>query len=191
MPKNEGDSMLKKVIDHYCQWISYLLAVIMVLMVVLVFGNVFMRYALNSGFTISEELSRWLFVWMTFLGAVVALRDNGHLGTDMLVGRLNPTGKKICMGLSLLLMLFCDWLIFKGSYEQAKVNLDSTSAVMEVSMAWVSTAGVVFAVLAAPILLGDLWRLLSGQIDDEHLMMIQESEEAPHGDAHSSTQATK
>jgi TRAP-type C4-dicarboxylate transport system permease small subunit len=89
------------------------------------------------------------------------------------------------------LMLFCDWLIFKGSYEQAKVNLDSTSAVMEVSMAWVSTAGVVFAVLAAPILLGDLWRLLSGQIDDEHLMMIQESEEAPHGDAHSSTQATK
>jgi TRAP-type C4-dicarboxylate transport system permease small subunit len=174
--------MLKKLIDHYCQWISYLLAVIMVLMVILVFGNVFMRYALNSGFTISEELSRWLFVWMTFLGAVVALRDKGHLGTDILLGRLNPTGKKICMGVSLLLMLFCDWLIFKGSYEQAKVNLDSTSAVMEVSMAWVSAAGVVFAVLAAPILLGDLWRLLSGQIDNDHLMMIQESEEVPHSE---------
>jgi TRAP-type transport system small permease protein len=170
--------MLKKVIDHYCQWISYLLAIIMVLMVVLVFGNVFMRYALNSGFTISEELSRWLFVWMTFLGAVVALRDNGHLGTDMLVGRLGLKGKRICMGLSLALMLFCDWLIFKGSYDQMLVNLDSTSAVMEVSMAWVSASGVVFAVL-----LGDLWRLLSGQIDDEHLMLIQESEEAPHADA--------
>jgi TRAP-type transport system small permease protein len=175
--------MLKKVIDHYCQWICYLLAIIMVLMVVLVFGNVFMRYALNSGFTISEELSRWLFVWMTFLGAVVALRDNGHLGTDMLVGRLGPKGKRICMGLSLALMLFCDWLIFKGSYDQAKINLDSTSAVMEVSMAWVSAAGVVFAVLAAPILLGDLWRLLSGQIGDDQLMLIQESEEAPHADA--------
>jgi TRAP-type transport system small permease protein len=161
----------------------------MVLMVVLVFGNVFMRYALNSGFTISEELSRWLFVWMTFLGAVVALRDNGHLGTDMLVGRLGPAGKKICMGLSLALMLFCDWLIFKGSYDQMLVNIDSTSAVMEVSMAWVSAAGVVFAVLAAPILLGDLWRLLSGQIDDEHLMLIQESEEAPHGDASDTTKS--
>ena len=183
--------MLKKVIDHYCQLISYLLAIIMVLMVVLVFGNVFMSYALNSGFTISEELSRWLFVWMTFLGAVVALRDNGHLGTDMLVGRLGPAGKKICMGLSLLLMLFCDWLIFKGSYDQAKINLDSTSAVMEVSMAWVSASGVVFAVLAAPILLGDLWRLLSGQIGDDQLMLIQESEEAPHADANSSTHATK
>jgi TRAP-type transport system small permease protein len=175
--------MLKKIIDQYCKLISYLLALIMVAMVVLVFGNVFMRYALNSGFTISEELSRWLFVWMTFLGAVVALRDNGHLGTDMLVGRLGPQGKKICMGLSLLLMLFCDWLIFKGSYDQMLVNLDSTSAVMEVSMAWVSVAGVVFAVLAAPILLGDLWRLLSGQMGDDDLMLMKESEEAAHGDA--------
>jgi TRAP-type C4-dicarboxylate transport system permease small subunit len=183
--------MLKKVIDHYCQLISYLLAIIMVLMVVLVFGNVFMRYALNSGFTISEELSRWLFVWMTFLGAVVALRDNGHLGTDMLVGRLGPMGKRICMGLSLALMLFCDWLIFKGSYDQMLVNLDSTSAVMEVSMAWVSAAGVVFSVLAAPILLGDLWRLLSGQMGDDQLMLIQESEEAPHGDTKSAMHAKK
>jgi TRAP-type C4-dicarboxylate transport system permease small subunit len=183
--------MLKKVIDQYCKLISYLLALIMVAMVVLVFGNVFMRYALNSGFTISEELSRWLFVWMTFLGAVVALRDNGHLGTDMLVGRLGPMGKRICMGLSLVLMLFCDWLIFKGSYDQMLVNIDSTSAVMEVSMAWVSASGVVFAVLAAPILLGDLWRLLIGQIADKDLMLMQESEEAPHADANTQTSPTK
>jgi TRAP-type transport system small permease protein len=183
--------MLKKIIDQYCKLISYLLALIMLVMVVLVFGNVFMRYALNSSFTISEELSRWLFVWMTFLGAVVALRDNGHLGTDMLVGRLGAKAKKICMGLSLTLMLFCDWLIFKGSYEQAKINVESTSAVMEVSMAWISAAGIVFAILAAPILLGDFWRLLRGQIDDDHLMLIQESEEAPHRDAISSVQVTK
>ena len=80
---------MNKVIDLYCKLIAYLLAAIMTAMVVLVFGNVFMRYVFNSGFTISEELSRWLFVWMTFLGAVVALRENGHLGTDCCVGRLN------------------------------------------------------------------------------------------------------
>ncbi len=49
-------------------------------MVVLVFGNVVLRYAFNSGITVSEELSRWLFVWLTFVGAVVALRDHAHLG---------------------------------------------------------------------------------------------------------------
>ena len=172
--------MLEKLIDGYCQLISYLIAALLAVMVVLVFGNVFMRYAFNSGFSISEELSRWLFVWLTFLGAVAALRSNAHLGTDMLVGKLGPLGKKICMGLSLLLMLYCLWLLFKVSYEQSVINWDTTSAVMEVSLSWFYASGMVFAVLSAPILLGDLWRLLSGQIDDDHLVLMQESEEAPH-----------
>jgi TRAP-type transport system small permease protein len=172
--------MIQKLIDHYCQFIGYLIAALLAMMVVLVFGNVFMRYAFNSGFTLSEELSRWLFVWMTFLGAVVALRSNGHLGTDMLVGKLGVKGKKICMGISLVLMLYCVWLIFKGSYDQTVINWTSTSAVMEVSMSWFYASGMAFAVLGSVILLNDLWRLLTGQIDDAHLVMMQESEEAPH-----------
>lgn len=175
--------MLKKLIDGYCQFLAYLIAAALAVMVLLVFGNVFMRYAFNSGFTVSEELSRWLFVWLTFLGAVVALRDNAHLGTDMLVGRLGPTGKRICMGLSLVLMLFTCWLLFKGSYDQAIINWDTTSAVMEVSMSWFYASGMAFAVLGGLIIVNDLWRLLSGQVDDEHLILMQESEEAPHGDA--------
>lgn len=175
--------MLERVIDGYCKAIGYLIAAMLALMVALVFGNVFMRYAFNSGFTVSEELSRWLFVWLTFLGAVVALRSNGHLGTDMLVGRLGPRGKRVCMGLSLLLMLYCLWLIFKGSYDQTMINLSSTSAVMEVSMGWFYASGMVMAVLGALVLLSDLWRLASGKIDDDHLMLMQESEDVPHGDA--------
>ncbi len=174
--------MVRKFIDGYCRVLGYLIAAMLAVMVVLVFGNVFMRYALNSGFTVSEELSRWLFVWLTFLGAVVALRDNGHLGTDMLVGKLGPTGKRICMGLSLVLMLYCLWLVFKGSYEQSVINWQSTSAVMEVSMGWFYASGVVCAILGGLIVLSDLWLLLTGQVDDAHLMLIRESEEAPHGD---------
>lgn len=175
--------MIEKLIDGYCKFISYLIAAALAVMVVLVFGNVLMRYVFNSGFSVSEELSRWLFVWLTFLGAVVAVRDNGHLGTDMLVGKLGPKGKKICMGLSLVLMLFICWLLFKGAYEQSVINWDTTSAVMEVSMSYFYACGMVFSVLSAPILLGDLWRLLTGQIDDAHLVLIQESEDTPHADS--------
>lgn len=175
--------MVKKLIDGYCQWLGYFIAAALALMVVLVFGNVFMRYAFNSGFTVSEELSRWLFVWVTFMGAVIALRDNAHLGTDMLVGKLGPAGKRICMGLSLLLMVYCLWLIFKGSYDQFLVNKDSESPVMEASMGWFYACGMAFSALSLPILLMDIYRLVTGQIDDGHLMLIQESEEAPHADA--------
>ena len=174
--------MFEKFIDSYCKLLGYLIGAMLAVMVVLVFGNVFMRYAFNSGFTLSEELSRWLFVWMTFLGAVVALRSNGHLGTDMLVGKLEPKGKRICMGLGLVLMLYCIGLVFKGSYDQTVVNWNSTSAVMEVSMGYFYASGMVFAVLGGLVLLSDLWRLLTGKIDDAHLLLMQESEDVPNSD---------
>ena len=64
------------------------------LMVVMVFGNVVLRYGFNSGITVSEELSRWLFVWMTFLGAARRAPRHAHLGTDMLVARLPLAGQE-------------------------------------------------------------------------------------------------
>jgi len=170
-------------IDGFCKALNVVIALCLAVMVVLVFGNVLMRYGFNSGITLSEELSRWLFVWMTFMGAIVALREHGHLGTDMLVGKLGPAGKKFCLGLSYVLMLFICWLLFSGAYQQAMINLDSTSAVMEVSMAWIYVPGVVFAVFGGLILLTELLRLLTGQMREEDLVMIQESEESPHGGA--------
>ncbi len=175
--------MVQKFIDHYCKWLSHLMVVMLGLMVVLVFGNVVMRYGFNSGFTLSEELSRWLFVWMTFLGAVVALNERAHLGTDTLVSRLSVKGKRFCLALSFVLMLYMCWLVFQGSLEQVKVNLTSTSAVMEASMAIFYASGVVFAVLGAIVLLSSLWRLLSGQMPDNELVGFSESEEVPHAES--------
>jgi TRAP-type C4-dicarboxylate transport system permease small subunit len=56
------------VIDAFCRLIEGLIALLLAVMVVLVFGNVVLRYAFNSGISFSEEVSRWLFVWLTFLG---------------------------------------------------------------------------------------------------------------------------
>ena len=98
--------MLTKLISHYCRFLTLLSVISLAVMVLLVFGNVVMRYGFNSGITLSEELSRWLFVWMTFMGAIVALEERTHLGTDMLVSKLSVRGKKICLGLTHLLMLF-------------------------------------------------------------------------------------
>ena len=173
--------MLETLIDRCCRWLDTLMALCLALMVVLVFGNVFLRYAFNSGITLSEELSRWLFVWMIFLGAIVALKEHGHLGTDMLVGRLGAAGKKICFLLSHGLMLWICYLLFAGSYAQAVINLDSTSAVMEVSMSWLYLPGMLFAILGGLIILTELLRLLGGKLRDDELVTIQESEETPHG----------
>ena len=169
---------MNRLIDLYCRFLDGVIALFLALMVILVFGNVVLRYGFNSGITVSEELSRWLFVWLTFLGAIVALKEHGHLGSDMLVSRLGTTGKKVCMILGLLLMLFITWLLFKGAYDQAKINWDVEAPVSGWSMAIFYSAGIVFAVSAAVLLLRELYRVLTGKISEEELVMVKESEEA-------------
>ena len=105
------------IVDGYFKLLKVLIALFLAIMVVLVFGNVVLRYAFNSGITVSEELSRWLFVWLTFLGAIVALRQHGHLGVDMLVRRLPKAAKRACLILTQLLMLYATWLLLQGSWQ--------------------------------------------------------------------------
>lgn len=165
-------------LDRICRVIEGLIAAMLVVMVVLVFGNVLLRYGFNSGITVSEEVSRWLFIWMTFLGAVVALREHGHLGVDMVVQRLPKAGKKACLAIGHLVMLYIVWLLFQGCVTQARINWDVTAPTTGASMAIVYASGIVFSVLAALILAIDLYRMATGQLSDAELVLVQESEEA-------------
>ena len=168
---------MSKVLDGYCRVLDALIALALAIMVVLVFGNVVLRYAFSSGITVSEELSRWLFVWMTFLGAIVALKEHGHLGTDMLVAHLPLWGKKACLVVGQLAMLYVTWLLFQGSLAQAQINADVQAPVSGASVAIFYASGVFFAVSAALLLLRELLRTLTGKVRDEELVMVQESED--------------
>ena len=168
---------MDKLLLRYSKGLEFVMAACLAAMVVLVFGNVVLRYAFNSGIVVSEEISRWLFVWLTFLGAVVALREHGHLGTDMLVGRLGPLGKKVCLVLGYLLMLMTCWMLFRGALDQTKINWDVSAPSSGASMAWFYGVGIVFAVSAAAVLLNDLFKLLTGRVGDDELIIIKESED--------------
>ncbi|MFO1267861.1 MAG: TRAP transporter small permease [Rubrivivax sp.] len=171
---------MTRLVDGYCRLLELLIVVALAAMVLMVFGNVVLRYVFNSGITVSEELSRWLFVWMTFLGAIVGIKEHAHLGTDMLVGRLGPEGKKACLVAAQALMLAVTLVFIRGSWEQTRINLDTEAPVTGAPMAVVYVAGVVFGVSAALLLARELWRTLSGRVRDEDLVMVQESEELAH-----------
>lgn len=171
--------MIDRFIDQLCRAFGWLMVACMALMVAMVFGNVVLRYGFNAGITVSEELSRWLFVWMTFLGAVVGLHRRAHLGTDMLLVALKPAGQKVCFVLAHLLMLFICVLMVQGAWAQTVINLGTTSAAMQVPVAWLYASGLVFSVLAALVLLNNLWRLLTGRLRPAELIGISDSEDSP------------
>ena len=168
---------MERVVDSFCRALSAMMAVALMFMVALVFGNVVLRYGFNSSITQSEEIGRWLFVWVTFMGSVVALRDHAHLGTDALVARLPPMGKKICLALGHLIMLYVCYLVFRGALEQTKINLDVLAPSTQLPMAVLHSAGLAFSVCASIVLLLDLWLLVTGRVKEDELVMIQESED--------------
>ncbi|MNF24297.1 TRAP-type C4-dicarboxylate transport system, small permease component [Pseudomonas linyingensis] len=169
---------MKKIADLYFRLLKLLIVLCMLGMVVLVFGNVVLRYAFNSGISVSEELSRWFFVWMVFLGALVALKERAHIGLDSLVKRLPPLGKRFCLVVGHLLMLFVTWLILSGSWQQAAINLDVVAPASGLSMAWFYGIGVVFGVTAGLILLYELFLALTCRLADAELVMVKGNEAA-------------
>jgi TRAP-type transport system small permease protein len=154
-----------------------LMATMLGIMVVLVFGNVVLRYGFNKGIVTSEETARFLFVWLTFIGAIVAMRENAHLGVDTLVRMANTKGKKWLFGLSSALMLGCCVLLLIGSYKQTVINLKVNSSVLEIPMAWLYGAGVVSSLGIGFIIALNLYKLLTGKLSDSELVQTSDSEE--------------
>lgn len=147
------------------------------IMVIVVFTNVVLRYGFNSGISISEELARYLFVWLTFLGSVLAMHESGHLGTDALIARLPMAGKKVCAVLGDLLILACCVLIFIGSWKQMLFNMGNASPVSGLPIGVMYMAGVVSSVGMFLIMAVHLLRVLTGRATEAELIRIAESEE--------------
>ena len=155
--------MLNKLVGYYCKALSVLMVVCLAAMVVMVFGNVVLRYGFNSGITVSEELSRWAFLWVVFLGATVAVHEKAHMGVDSLVLRLPVPLQKAVWLAGYLLMLWVTWLMFTGSLAQTRINWDVEAPVTGLSMAWAYAGGVVFAASTGLMFLMQVWTLLRPQ----------------------------
>ena len=168
---------MNSLFDKMCRLMDGLAACMLAAIVLLVFGNVLLRYGFNSGFTLSEELSRWIFVWMVFMGAGVALGEGKHLGTDLVTSRLPRFARQVCFAIGHVLMLYVCWLMLLGSWAQAVVNLDVTAPASGLPVAYFYASGVFFSVFAALILLRQLALLLTGQLSDGQLHDVRESED--------------
>lgn len=176
-------TIVTRLIDAICRLFSLLMVACLAAMVAMVFGNVVLRYGFNSGITVSEELSRWLFVWMTFLGSFVAVRRRRHLGTNVVTQRLPLLGQKICFAASRLLMLAACVFVAQGGWQQMLLNRETTSAVMEASMAIFYASVVLFAGLAAVVLLMELVQLALGRLTAADLAGAAEEDPAPRAES--------
>jgi TRAP-type C4-dicarboxylate transport system permease small subunit len=74
------------------------------LLTALVFGQVFSRFT-GIDMSWAEGPVTFCFSWLSYIGAAVVFHDNGHIGVSLLIDRLPPLGKRICVILSQVIII--------------------------------------------------------------------------------------
>ena len=116
-----------------------LLAIILMAITVLVLAQVYFRFFTEGSLTWSEELSRFLMIWMTFLGASVALRRNEHIQIDNLIKakRISDATRKGILIIRAILMIAFLVSMFYGTLTLMQITGFQKSPSMRLTMTYV------------------------------------------------------
>ncbi len=163
-------------LSHLGRWatrgLEFAIVACLAIMAILVFGNVVLRYAFNSGIAESEELARLLFVWLIFMGAILASVQHAHIGVDTLVAKLPTVGKKILILATGALMLIACGIFIYGGWQQTVINLDNTYPVLGISYMWLYVVAVVFGIGMAIAIAYNIWDALTQKHTDKELILV-------------------
>jgi TRAP-type C4-dicarboxylate transport system permease small subunit len=165
---------MQSAIKGFDRLLEIVLVSCMAVMFVLVFINVLLRLLFNTGIDVSEELPRYAFVWMCFVGGVLGMRRHSHLGVDMVVAALPVLGRKICWGISQTIMAVCSLFMLYGTWLQHDIIRLNASPVMQISMLYVYGVSYLAGFAMAVICAVNLIRLALGQVEEHELIDVME-----------------
>lgn len=99
-------------LDRLLNWV---LALLMAVMLAVIAAQVWCRFVINDPLDWSEELGRYLFVWMSFIGAAVGVRHQVHLGIDLMQKALRPrTYRLVVIAVNSIVQVFLAAIIYWG-----------------------------------------------------------------------------
>lgn len=147
---------MKTFLDKLFKGIDYFTGILTGLMVLFVFLNVVMRIVFNSGLTWSEELSRYLFVFVTYIGAISAMRSGGHMAVDMLISRVSPRWQLTLYVIAQALIVILMGILVHGSVKMVIQNTASRTAALGISYSLLYGVGILTGVSIAIIAISNI-----------------------------------
>ena len=153
------------------------IAICLSCMATFVFANVVLRYFFHSAITWAEEASRYLFIWLIFMGAIIAFKENVHLGVDTLVVRLSAKNRRRLFILNNTLLAITMGLCADGAWKLVQLTTTQVSAALRLPLCYVYGAGLVCSVAMFFIALNNLYRLLANKVKEDELVMTADSED--------------
>ncbi|EKE68942.1 TRAP transporter small permease [Gallaecimonas xiamenensis] len=125
---------------HLDSALKWVLIAAMGAIVLVVSWQVLSRYVLQSPSSATEEMARFLLIWVGMLGAAYGYRVRAHLGLSLVTDRLGASWKRRIDALvHLLVMVFAALVMVLGGYKLVRLTLDlkQVSAAMGIEMGWV------------------------------------------------------
>jgi TRAP-type C4-dicarboxylate transport system permease small subunit len=138
--------------------VEFVLVSLMAALCVDIFIGVYTRYVMGEATYWYEEVARYLFIWMAFIGAAVAVRRRMHYVVHLVVDRFGESGKsRAAMLCWLVVMGFSVFLLFQGLKVMEGVSVQVSPA-LELNLSWVFLAVPVNGVLSFIYAGQHLWR---------------------------------
>jgi TRAP-type transport system small permease protein len=137
-----------------------LVGALMAAMILDIFAQVVFRYGLQSSLSWSEELARYLFVWVIFVGASVAVRRGQHIALTALTGALPEPLRSFATALTLVAFMAFLLVLAWASIPLIANARFAVSSELEIPIAWVYAAAPVGALLSVLHLVNRLMRII-------------------------------
>jgi TRAP-type C4-dicarboxylate transport system permease small subunit len=130
-----------KVSDLSARLIHWTLVVMVAVMTVLVIIQVLLRYIFFYSLSWSEEVARYLMIWVSFLAAALAVQKGLHIGMESLIIRLSPAmRRKVNIMTKSAVLIFLLYLTI-GGFKIAWLVREQSSPALFLSMSYAYAAG--------------------------------------------------
>jgi TRAP-type transport system small permease protein len=120
--------------------VIYLVLFLMAVLVSLVFIQVVLRYVFSNGLVWVEELDRYIFVWLMFLGIAMGVYKQKHIAITAVADRLKGFSKGIQLLVHIIIGSFFAVLCWQG-IQFVEVNMSGTAAVLPINL------GIIYSII--------------------------------------------
>ncbi|QGP92771.1 2,3-diketo-L-gulonate TRAP transporter small permease protein YiaM [Neomoorella glycerini] len=123
------------------------------------FLQVFFRYVLNNSLTWAEEINRYMFIWLVFLGSALCIQRRTHIGVDLLISNFKGLPKKVILTINDVLIIGLMLILFREGLAILPTLWMQYSSALGIPMAYIYASVPVGAALMGIYSLLDIWRI--------------------------------
>lgn len=154
---------MERVDKFIVKGLFYACAILMFSMLSIITAQVLSRYIFSSSLTWSEELGRYIFVWMSFLGMAIGVKHGSHVALDILVKKLTGVSQKLLMLLNNVLVLFFGLCLSYSGFQLVELGMKQTSPTLQLPMQYVYMVIPISGVILVYFVLSEIIKMFKGQ----------------------------